>query len=104
MGRIRNAGVNRADGSTLGLIVEANTLSALAGIDHVDLVALRDSFVGALGLASAAGNAVFRYHVGHFLFLLFLGNAPDAAGTTDRHPGDTMLAAGIIQLRPQTGK
>ena len=58
--RIGQATLDRADGLAGLVIVEPDALSAELWIDDVDVVAFADGFVGALGFASAAVDAVRR--------------------------------------------
>jgi hypothetical protein len=46
--------------------VKPYTLGAEVGIDDVDIVAFADRFIGALGLAGAAVDALFDDDHGHF--------------------------------------
>src|SRR5579864_6380093 len=56
--RVRQAALHRTDGLTCLVIVEADTFRAELRVDDVDLVALTDGLVRALGLAGAAIDAV----------------------------------------------
>src|SRR5262252_5007490 len=58
--RIGQTALDRADGLTGLVIVEAHALRAELRIDHIDVFALADRFVGALRLAGAAVDALFR--------------------------------------------
>jgi hypothetical protein len=62
---VRDAAVNRADGSALLGVVESDALGAELGIDDVDVVLLADRLVGTLGLAGAAADAFLGNHRGH---------------------------------------
>jgi hypothetical protein len=57
---VGQAALDGADGLAGLVVVEADALGAELRVDHVDLVALGDGFVRALGLASAAVDAVGR--------------------------------------------
>ena len=65
MSGIGNAALDRADRLTSLVIVEADALCTKLGIDDVDLVTFADGFVGALGLAGTAIDAVGRDVRGH---------------------------------------
>ena len=56
--RVRKAALDRADGLTRFVIIEPDAFGAELGVDDVDLVTLADGLVRALGLASAAVDAV----------------------------------------------
>ena len=55
---IGQAALDRAHGLAGLVVVEADALGAELGVDHVDLVALADRLVRALGLARAAVDAI----------------------------------------------
>ena len=60
MVRIGNAALDRAYRLAGLVVVEPDALGAELGVDDVNLVTLADGFVGALGLAGPAVDAVGR--------------------------------------------
>src|SRR6185503_600723 len=59
--------LDRTHGLAGFVIVEADALGAELRIDHIDVFALADRLVGALGLAGAAVDALFGDVSRHFL-------------------------------------
>src|ERR1017187_1720988 len=62
---IRQAAFDRANRLTSFMVVKANALGAKLGVNDVNLVTFADRFIRALGLASAAVDAVCRDVRGH---------------------------------------
>lgn len=62
---VRNAAFNGAHGLTGFLFMKADAFGAKFGVDYVNVVAFRDGFVRALGLASTAINAILSNFCGH---------------------------------------
>jgi hypothetical protein len=72
VGRVRNAGIHRADFSTLGFFEPAYTFGALVGINDVDFLPFLYSLVLALWFTSAAAYTVgsdFICHSSKYLLL-----------------------------------
>jgi hypothetical protein len=59
--RVNEDAVHRTDLDALGFVVVADTLGAVVGIDHVDLVPLADRTIRALGFAYIAVNTFVVY-------------------------------------------
>lgn len=76
MVRIRDTSIYWTNLSTLGTVMEANALGALAGVDDIDCLTLADCLVGTLWLASATANAFVRYLICHEKCLLLFGEVP----------------------------
>src|SRR6218665_1967211 len=64
-GLVEGDAVHRADLLALRLVVVADAFGAQVGVDHVDLFALGNRGVGALGLADVAVDAVVGDLQGH---------------------------------------
>ena len=59
---IGNRSINRADRLALRRIVKTNTFGAPIGVDHIAIGTLRNSLIGAFGLAGATANASIADH------------------------------------------
>lgn len=56
--RIRNNAIDRTDNHALRLVGEAHALGAFAGVDHMNIIALRYGVVAAFELAHLTVDAV----------------------------------------------
>src|SRR5690606_41982152 len=93
---------DRTHGLASLVLVEPDALGAQIGIDHIDLFALGDGLVGALGLASATVDALFGDMGGH------LGVSPEvgsAVWMTRPAKGGRAHASGSLPVGswPSTG-
>jgi hypothetical protein len=70
MVRIWHAAIHGADFGTLRFVKVADALDAQIKINDIDLVPFGNGLDGALGLASAASDALLSNHVSHSVHLL----------------------------------